>query len=126
MSRNDNGTPHKKSKPLATLPTPSESGELLAFDRKRHKFCIRIRKEDVEATDETVASVKKLSQWLSDDPFEKKKIVAIRRGAKIARKSRAFETDDGRKESRIQREQKYFPMDVTEKRKQLEAALQKY
>lgn len=87
-----------------------------AFNPNRFQFKPKIRKEDVEATNDTTASVQKLSQWLSDDPFEKKKQLLIRKGEQIACKSKAFEHEElvngllkTTKESRAQREKHYFP-----------------
>jgi hypothetical protein len=88
-----------------------------AFNPNRFKFGPKVKREEVQATDNTHASVQKISQWLSDDPFEKKKQVVIRRGMQIVQKSRAFEQDqvlkhmDGgnRKETRVEREKEHFP-----------------
>ncbi|KAL7531144.1 hypothetical protein ACHAXR_003868, partial [Thalassiosira sp. AJA248-18] len=53
----------------------------------------RIKKKDVEATDDKRVSVKTLSSWMSNDPFEQKKVRTIRSGHKIIAKSRIFEKD---------------------------------
>ena len=86
------------------------------FNPNRFQLKPKIRKEDVQATNDTMASVQKLSQWLSDDPFEKKKQLLIRKGEQIACKSKAFEHEElvngllkTTKESRAQREKHYFP-----------------
>lgn len=103
--------------------TPNRSGVTATvtngttFNPHRFKFGPKVKKEEVQATDDTNASVQKISQWLSDDPFGKKKQVVIRRGMQIVQKSRAFEQDqvlkqmvDGnRKESRVEREKEHFP-----------------
>ena len=53
----------------------------------------RINKADVEATDDKRVSVKTLSSWMSDDPFQQKKVRTIRSGTKVIAKSRIFEKD---------------------------------
>ena len=53
----------------------------------------RIKKADVEATDSKRVSVKTLSSWMSNDPFEQKKVRTIRSGTKVIAKSRIFEKD---------------------------------
>jgi hypothetical protein len=87
-----------------------------AFNPNRFQFKPKIRKEEVQATNDAMASVQKLSQWLSDDPFEKKKQLLIRKGEQIACKSKAFEHEEllngmlkTNKESRAKREKHYFP-----------------
>ena len=61
----------------------------------------RIKKCDVEATDDKRVSVKTLSSWMSDDPFEQKKNVRIMRtGHNVITKSRAFEKDQELKADR--------------------------
>jgi len=100
--------------------TPNKSVAVTAgtaFNPNRFKFGPKVKKEEVQATDDTNASVQKISQWLSDDPFGKKKQVVIRRGMQIVQKSRAFEQDQvlkhmvggNRKESRVEREKEHFP-----------------
>jgi hypothetical protein len=62
----------------------------------------RIKKSDVEATDSKRVSVKTLSSWMSDDPFEQKKgIRTVRTGRNVISKSRAFEKE---KETRPNRQ----------------------
>lgn len=52
----------------------------------------KIDNTEVQATNEGYASVKKLSQWLADDPTSKKnKVKQLRRGANVIAKSRAFD-----------------------------------
>ncbi len=51
----------------------------------------KLKKEDVAATNDKRVSVKTLSSWMSDDPFEQKKLRHIRTGAKVIAKSRIFE-----------------------------------
>lgn len=51
----------------------------------------KIKKEDVAATNDKRVSVKTLSSWMNDDPFEQKKVRHIRTGAKVIAKSRIFE-----------------------------------
>ena len=53
----------------------------------------RIKKEDVEATDSKRVSVKTLSSWMSDDPFEQKKVRTVRTGRNVVAKSRVFEKE---------------------------------
>ena len=104
-----------KKKEGLNIPATSRTATSTTFNPYRYKFGAKIKKEEVQATDETIASVQKLSQWLNDDPFEKKKQVIVRRGAQIAKKSRAFEDDNvlrditGRKESRVEKERQHFP-----------------
>ena len=84
-----------------------------------NKFQFKPRKfyrEDVEATDSSNASVQKLANWLSDDPFEKKKQILIRKGDQISVKAAAFEERDvlriqrqNKDQSRMQREKHHFP-----------------
>jgi hypothetical protein len=50
-----------------------------------------LKAADVQATDERRVSVKTLSTWMNDDPFEKNKKGPIRRGARVIAKSRIFE-----------------------------------
>ena len=45
----------------------------------------------IEATDETQASVAKLSQWLANDPTSQKKVGRVRKGRNVSYKSRVFE-----------------------------------
>jgi hypothetical protein len=61
----------------------------------------RIKKEDVEATDSKRVSVKTLSSWMSDDPFEQKKVRTVRTGSNVIAKSRVFEKE---KEMRADRQ----------------------
>jgi hypothetical protein len=76
-----------------------------------------VKKEEVEATDNSMASVQKLSQWLSDDPFQRKKQITIRKSEQVAHKSRAFESDEilktlvggsNKKETRVEREKEHL------------------
>jgi len=53
----------------------------------------RIKQEDVQATDDKQTSVKTLSSWMNDDPFQQKKVRVIRSGSKVIAKSRMFEKD---------------------------------
>lgn len=57
----------------------------------RFRTTPKLKKEDVAATDDKRVSVKTLSSWMSDDPFEQKKVRHIRTGAKVIAKSRIFE-----------------------------------
>jgi hypothetical protein len=82
----------------------------------RFQFKPKIKKEEVQATNNSIASVQKLSKWLSDDPFDKRKTIHIRKGEGVANKSRAFEHEElvngklrMKKESRVQQERQYFP-----------------
>ena len=62
----------------------------------------RIKKSDVEATDSKRVSVKTLSSWMSDDPFEQKKgIRTVRTGRNVISKSRTFEKE---RETRLDRQ----------------------
>ena len=51
----------------------------------------KLKAEDVQATDDRRVSVKTLSTWMNDDPFEKNQKRPIRRGARVIAKSRIFE-----------------------------------
>eukprot|EP00979_Chaetoceros_neogracilis_P002525 scaffold433_cov260-Chaetoceros_neogracile.AAC.52 len=110
------GTPQKAAAKRQEVPTPNRTGTATTFNPHRFKFGPNVKKEEVEATDNSIASVHKISQWLSDDPFQKKKQVVIRRGTQIAQKSRAFEQDEvlkhmlgrNRKETRVEREKEHF------------------
>mmetsp|Transcript_23491 Transcript_23491/g.32946 ORF Transcript_23491/g.32946 Transcript_23491/m.32946 type:complete len:587 (-) Transcript_23491:302-2062(-) len=58
------------------------------------RFQSRIKKEDVQATDNGYASVQKLSAWLADGPCSNnKKMTTVRKGINVISKSRAFEKD---------------------------------
>eukprot|EP00986_Skeletonema_menzelii_P010415 scaffold5067_cov161-Skeletonema_menzelii.AAC.27 len=57
----------------------------------RFRTTPKLKKEDVAATNEKRVSVKTLSSWMADDPFEQKKVRHIRTGAKVIAKSRIFE-----------------------------------
>lgn len=48
-------------------------------------------KNEIQATNTTIASVAKLSAWLADDPTTTKKVKQIRRGANVIAKSRKFD-----------------------------------
>jgi hypothetical protein len=64
-------------------------------DPKKHFTPIRakpkIKKEEVQATDDTHASVAKLSAWLAEDPTSQKKLRHVRKGRNVIFKSRMFE-----------------------------------
>ncbi|KAL7464692.1 hypothetical protein ACHAXS_005029 [Conticribra weissflogii] len=77
----------KKDKPKRIVPCATAATTL------RFRAKPKISKEDVQATDDKRVSVKTLSEWISDDPFEQKKVRQVRSGAKVIAKSRAFETD---------------------------------
>jgi len=50
--------------------------------------------EDVQATDDGYASVKKLASWLADDPTKRKEVVGhVRKGINVISKSRKFDKD---------------------------------
>ena len=53
----------------------------------------KIDKKDVAATNDTRVSVSKISEWLSNDPFETKKSKTIKRGMNVMMKSLKFEPD---------------------------------
>lgn len=59
----------------------------------QRRFRPKIKKEEVAATNQTKASVQKLSAWLSGDPFEQKKQRPVVRGRNVLTKARAFEPD---------------------------------
>jgi hypothetical protein len=64
-------------------------------DPKKHFTHIRakpkIKKEEVQATDDTHASVAELSAWLAEDPTSQKKLRHVRRGRHVIFMSRMFE-----------------------------------
>jgi hypothetical protein len=99
-------TPKKGATPTPKKGTP--------FDLNTYKFTPKIRKEEVQATDNSHASVHKLSQWLADDPFEKKRQIMIHKGDQIASKAKIFEKEETvhgeieKKQSRVEREREYF------------------
>lgn len=74
----------KKQKPIVRSNT--SNGTPLRF-----RTTPKLKAEDVEATDDRRVSVKTLSTWMNDDPFQKKQKLPIRRGAKVIAKSRIFE-----------------------------------
>lgn len=74
----------KERKPTKIVP---------ASNPVRFRMKPKINKEDVEATDDKRVSVKTLSAWISDDPFEQKKLKHIRSGVRVINKSRVFEPD---------------------------------
>ena len=74
----------KTKKPPTIVPAPNPV---------RFRMKPKINKEDVEATDDKRVSVKTLSAWISDDPFEQKKLKHIRSGVRVINKSRVFEPD---------------------------------
>lgn len=112
-------TPHLPSTKPNSTSFPSRSATTnVTFNPHRYKFGPTVKKEEVEATDNSMASVQKLSQWLSDDPFQKKKQITIRKSEQVAHKSRAFESDEvlktlvggkNKKETRVEREKEHFP-----------------
>jgi len=71
-------------------PNSNPSPKPSPFVKKWRK---RIKKQEVQATNDTNASVHKLAQWLADDPFEKRKNLGVRKGSRILAKSRIFEPD---------------------------------
>jgi len=76
----------------STLPQPVSLGAP-GSTPKLNRFKPRVKKDEVKATDEKIASVQKLAEWLQDDPFEQRKLCSIRKGAQVIEKSRAFESD---------------------------------
>ena len=88
-------TPYStKSKNCVDQISSSSTGKTFSANNPpvtRYRFKPRIKKEDVQATDNSKASVQKLAKWLSDDPFEKQKLREIRKGATVYKKSQAFE-----------------------------------
>jgi hypothetical protein len=79
-----------------------------------------VKHSGVEATDDGVASVRKLSQWLSNDPTtSKKKAVNVPRGRHVSYKSRNFERGQ---ENVIVRENHIQRGSVTDKKNWLKKA----
>jgi len=88
----------KRSEPSSPRPSKSRRSanekESYTPNRLNKYYKQRINKEEVEATDMSHASVKKLSQWLADNPFEQhKKPVVARKGVHIVTKAKVFEKD---------------------------------
>ena len=73
-------------------PSPLVTGR--NFNPNRYRFMPKIKKEEVEATDNKNASVQKISEWLGNDPFGNKKQILIRQEAKIMIKAKAFEHEE--------------------------------
>lgn len=58
------------------------------------RFKPRYKKDEVQATNDGYASVKKIAAWLADDPTaNKKKMTTVRKGINVINKSRMFEKD---------------------------------
>ncbi len=74
----------KKQQPIVRSNTSNGSTPL------RFRTTPKLKAADVQATNDRQVSVKTLSTWMNDDPFEKKKR-PIRRGARVIAKSRIFE-----------------------------------
>lgn len=94
------------------------------INSKIFQFNPRKVHQDVQATDSSNASVQNIANWLSDDPFEKKKQIFIRKGDQITAKADAFEHREvlemqrhNKKESRVQRERQHFPEGKVSQRK---------
>mmetsp|Transcript_28699 Transcript_28699/g.45194 ORF Transcript_28699/g.45194 Transcript_28699/m.45194 type:complete len:321 (+) Transcript_28699:44-1006(+) len=81
-----NESSSKKQQHVVRSTVPSNATTPLRFRTKP-----KLKKEDVAATNDKRVSVKTLSSWMSDDPFEQKKLRHIRTGAKVIAKSRIFE-----------------------------------
>jgi hypothetical protein len=79
----------KNKKPPIHRPLAATSSNPVRFQAKP-----RIKKEDVEATDDKRVSVKTLSSWMSGDPFEQKKVRTLRTGSNVIAKSRMFEREN--------------------------------
>jgi len=113
---------------LCRLPNHSSQIKGRCFNPNLYKFTPKIKKEEVEATDNKHASVQKISQWLGSDPFGKgKKMVYIRQGTQIMTKSKAFEHEDVvqmRKKGIVsEKELQHFPAGkVSKGKKWLQAA----
>lgn len=58
------------------------------------RFKPRYKKDEVQATNDGYASVKKIAAWLADDPTANKtKMTTVRKGINVINKSRMFEKD---------------------------------
>ncbi|KAL9182643.1 hypothetical protein ACHAXT_013295 [Thalassiosira profunda] len=79
---------HESAKKKKPIHRPTAGASPISFRAKP-----RIQRSEVEATNGGRASVKKLSTWMANDPFEQKKVRTIRTGAKVIARSRAFEKD---------------------------------
>ena len=75
----------KKQQPIVRSNTSNGSTPL------RFRTTPKLKAAEVQATNERRVSVKTLSTWMNDDPYEKNKKGPIRRGARVIAKSRIFE-----------------------------------
>ena len=57
------------------------------------RYKSRFKKDEVQATNEGYASVKKIAAWLADDPTSERKMTTVRKGINVINKSRVFEKD---------------------------------
>ena len=57
------------------------------------RYKSRFKKDEVQATNDGYASVKKIAAWLADDPTADKKMKTVRKGINVINKSRLFEKD---------------------------------
>jgi len=57
------------------------------------RYKSRFKKDEVQATNDGYASVKKIAAWLADDPTADKKTTTVRKGINVINKSRMFEKD---------------------------------
>lgn len=57
------------------------------------RYKSRFKKDEVQATNNGYASVKKIAAWLADDPTADKKMTTVRKGINVINKSRLFEKD---------------------------------
>ena len=100
---NDFGKSHDSRKPVVTttatrtkLAVPISKRQDVVIGKGPSKTPVRFKThfEDVQATDDGYASVKKLASWLADDPTKKKEVVGhVRKGMNVISKSRKFEKE---------------------------------
>ncbi len=57
------------------------------------RYKSRFKKDEVQATNDGYASVKKIAAWLAEDPTTEKKTTTVRKGINVINKSRLFEKD---------------------------------
>jgi hypothetical protein len=116
-------TSASKGKTPMTSTITTASSQINTAEPVKRNFTPRKKKpvkhSGVEATDDGVASVRKLSQWLSSDPTTKKKVVNVPRGRQVSYKSRNFERGQ---ENVIVRENHIQRGSVTDKKNWLKKA----
>ena len=100
---NEFGKSHDSRKPVVTttatrtkLAVPISKRQDVVIGKGPSMTSVRFKThyEDVQATDDGYASVKKLASWLADDPTKRKEVVGhVRKGMNVISKSRKFEKE---------------------------------